>query len=322
VPPLVPEPEVPLPLVPDEPDEPDVPDEPEEPDVPEEPELPEVPELPEEPELPEPLMPEPLPLEPLVPPEPLIPAPPVLPEPLMPEPLLPLEPLVPELPLVPLVPLVPLAPEPLVPPMLPLPVVPLLPLMPLLPLLPLLPLMPLLLPLLPDWLLSDEDEECFLLFFFLECLVPLVDELPLLWSPACMPLAPLCWLPAPMLWSDELWPEVLLDWACAFSDANIAATTETPSNPFNTLLIFMSISLIVSGQKPQQYQADTIEDAEFKAADTKQARGSLPEKSRTKPTRRRIFRQRTERRQRFKSTSCTRTHSRQRPAGQSSPGCG
>jgi hypothetical protein len=95
-----------------------------------------------------------------------------------------------------------------------------------------------------------------------------------------MPLA-LCSLPAAVLWPEAAWPEVLLDCACAFSEANIAATTDAPSNPFSTLLIFMSISLIVSGQKPQQYQADTIEDAECKAVDPKTARGSLPEKSRT-----------------------------------------
>jgi hypothetical protein len=127
-------------------------------------------------------------------------------------------------------------PVPLVPPLMPpVPLVP--PLMPLVPLVP--SLMPLL-PLVPDWLLPDEVE-CFLLFFFLVCFFSVGVVVVLPWSP-CMPLAPLCWLPELELCPAALWPDVLPACACTFREVNIAATTETPSSAFNTLLIFMSIS--------------------------------------------------------------------------------
>jgi signal-induced proliferation-associated 1 like protein 3 len=146
---------------------------------------------------------------------------------------------VPLVPLVPDVPELPLMPEPLVPPLMPpVPPVPLLPLMPLVPLVP--PLMPLLLPLVPDWLLPEEVG-CFLLFFLVCFFSVGVVVVPVAWSP-CMPLAPLCWLPMLELWPEALCPVVLPVCACTFREVNIAATTETPSSAFNTLLIFMSIS--------------------------------------------------------------------------------
>jgi hypothetical protein len=56
-----------------------------------------------------------------------------------------------------------------------------------------LPLMPLL-PVAPVCELPDEVALCFLAFFFLVWVL-VVDEVPVPWSPAWVPLAPLCMLP-------------------------------------------------------------------------------------------------------------------------------
>ena len=139
----------------------------------------------------------------------------------------------------PLLPEVPLLPESPVPVPVPPPEVPLLPLVPIEPL-PEVPVPPPVLPLValpeePDVvpelllpLLVLEEPLCFFCFFLLECLVVSVC-----WSPdADEPVA--CELPD--------WPAVLLDCACAFTETAIAAATEAPSRPFNSLCIFMSIS--------------------------------------------------------------------------------
>jgi hypothetical protein len=98
------------------------------------------------------------------------------------------------------------------------------------------PLMPL--PLVPPWLEPLLEVLCFLLCFFL--LLLWVVEAPLLWSPM-VPVAPL-WLPDVLLAPVPLWSVLLPDCAWTGSELNIAATTEAPSKPFNTLFIFMSIS--------------------------------------------------------------------------------
>lgn len=81
--------------------------------------------------------------------------------------------------------------------------------------------------------------------------MPLV-ELPVDWSPDCMPVlpevpevppvAPL-WLEVEPLWPElPLWSDVPLDCAWTVMALNIAATTEAPNRPFNNLFIFMPIS--------------------------------------------------------------------------------
>ncbi|GAB3467908.1 hypothetical protein GCM10027321_35770 [Massilia terrae] len=135
-------------------------------------------------------------------------------------------------PLLPLVPLVPVSIEPLVL---------LLPLMPLVPLsLPV--VAPVLDPLVPIWLLPVEDEAlwCFLAFF--------------LW---CF-LGVVCSVVVLVLWSAAVWPDVLLDCAWTFTEVNIAAATEAPSNAFNSLFIFMSISCELGGNT-STISADTSE---------------------------------------------------------------
>jgi hypothetical protein len=101
-----------------------------------------------------------------------------------------------------------------------------------------------------------------------ELVVPLV-ELPVAWSPDCIPaplvepvpevppLVPLwpdmsplwpdmppLWPDMPPLWPDvlPLWPDVLLDCAWTLRALNIAATTEAPNRPFDNLFVFMPIS--------------------------------------------------------------------------------
>jgi hypothetical protein len=186
-----------------------------------------------------------VPLLPLVPPVPLVPLLPLVP----PVPLVPLLPLVPPVPLEPLLPLVP--PVPLVPLLPPVPPVPLEPLLPV-PIEPLEPLLPLPIePLVPLVPLVASEPLCFLCFlwaffgFSLSLLVVVaLDELPALWSPICEPLEPLCCpvvLLAPLVPPPPC-PAVLLDCAWTVKPLNIAATTDAPSKPFKSLVVFISFS--------------------------------------------------------------------------------
>jgi hypothetical protein len=50
------------------------------------------------------------------------------------------------------------------------------------------------------------------------------------------------------------WSAVLLDCALALNEVAIAAATAVPSRPFNSLCMFMFISLCSGALKAQQYQ--------------------------------------------------------------------
>lgn len=69
-------------------------------------------------------------------------------------------------------------------------------------------------------------------------------ELPVLCSPACAPLDPLC-LPTVLvaaLGSFVACSVMLPDCACATDPLNIAAATDAPNKPFKSLFVFMSFT--------------------------------------------------------------------------------